>query len=261
MKLKKTYKIASILAIFLIFIAIISIQFYYSKQYCSEIKIILKSHPKKSFISENFVIDYLNKKIDKKIVGNIFWKIDMNKIEKEIYNIPYIKNAEVYRDKNNILYIQIEQFEPIAKIFDSKQNYFIITKEGYILKGKTGLDYYLPVFNGNIPPIKITSRLHINDTSLKQNIYKRIYELSIYLTENEYAQNLFDQIYITKDTNFIIIPKIGSFIIEFGDEKNFEEKVNNLKAFYTIALPRVGWDKYSKINLTYKNQIVCTKKS
>lgn len=26
------------------------------------------------------------------------------------------------------------------------------------------------------------------------------------------------------------------------------------------AIPKVGWEKYSMINLKYKNQIVCTKK-
>lgn len=30
--------------------------------------------------------------------------------------------------------------------------------------------------------------------------------------------------------------------------------------FYEQAIHKVGWEKYSMINLKYKNQIVCTKK-
>jgi cell division protein FtsQ len=35
-------------------------------------------------------------------------------------------------------------------------------------------------------------------------------------------------------------------------------KLENLKLFYQKALPKVGWERYSSINLKYKNQIVCT---
>ena len=41
---------------------------------------------------------------------------------------------------------------------------------------------------------------------------------------------------------------------------DFEKKLENLKLFYEKAIPKVGWEKYSIINLKYKNQIVCTKK-
>ncbi|MCD7935525.1 MAG: cell division protein FtsQ, partial [Tannerellaceae bacterium] len=33
-----------------------------------------------------------------------------------------------------------------------------------------------------------------------------------------------------------------------------------LQVFYEQAIPKVGWDKYSLINLKFKDQIVCTKK-
>jgi cell division protein FtsQ len=47
----------------------------------------------------------------------------------------------------------------------------------------------------------------------------------------------------------------------FGDAKDFEEKFEKLKTFYTEGLNKTdGWNKYSTINIKYKNQVVCTKK-
>ena len=41
---------------------------------------------------------------------------------------------------------------------------------------------------------------------------------------------------------------------------HFEEKLANLRLFYEQAIPKMGWEKYSIINLKYRNQIVCTKR-
>ena len=41
----------------------------------------------------------------------------------------------------------------------------------------------------------------------------------------------------------------------------YEEKFEKLKMFYTEGLNKTdGWNKYSTINIKYKNQVVCTKK-
>ena len=53
---------------------------------------------------------------------------------------------------------------------------------------------------------------------------------------------------------------VGNHRIMLGTLDEFEEKLANLKLFYEQAIPKVGWEKYSMINLKYKNQIVCTKK-
>ena len=53
---------------------------------------------------------------------------------------------------------------------------------------------------------------------------------------------------------------MGNHRIMLGTLNEFEEKLANLKLFYEQAIPKVGWEKYSMINLKYKNQIVCTKK-
>ena len=40
-----------------------------------------------------------------------------------------------------------------------------------------------------------------------------------------------------------------------------KEKLEKLKVFYKEGLTKVGWDKYSVINLKYKGQVVCERKT
>ena len=62
------------------------------------------------------------------------------------------------------------------------------------------------------------------------------------------------------DQEVELVPRVGNHRIMLGTLEGFEEKLAHLKLFYEQAIPKMGWEKYSMINLKYKNQIVCTKK-
>ena len=56
-----------------------------------------------------------------------------------------------------------------------------------------------------------------------------------------------------------MVPRIGPHIIILGSIDNYEAKFEKLWLFYTEGLKNVGWNQYLKINLKYKDQIVCSK--
>jgi len=67
---------------------------------------------------------------------------------------------------------------------------------------------------------------------------------------------MIDQVDITPQLTFEMIPKIGNQTIIFGDAANVDDKFNKLKLFYRKVIPVAGWSRYSIINLQYKNQVV-----
>ena len=91
------------------------------------------------------------------------------------------------------------------------------------------------------------------------DIYK-IYKLTSYLLDNDVLKHLFDQIYISQIGDIELVPKVGNHIVVLGDIDNLDEKFENLLAVYKEGFVNLGWDKYVKLNLKYKNQVVCTKK-
>ena len=48
--------------------------------------------------------------------------------------------------------------------------------------------------------------------------------------------------------------------IYMGSLEKFEKKLRRMRIFYEKALVKVGWNKYSRFNLEYDNQVVCTKR-
>ena len=49
------------------------------------------------------------------------------------------------------------------------------------------------------------------------------------------------------------------FSVKLGDINFLDKKINNLKAFYQKSLKEKTLKNYSKVNLQFENQVVCTK--
>ena len=87
-----------------------------------------------------------------------------------------------------------------------------------------------------------------------------LYKFALFLQGNEFWNDQIEQIYVHPDQEVELVPRVGNHRIILGTLEGFEEKLEHLKLFYEQAIPKMGWEKYSMINLKYKNQIVCTKK-
>ena len=71
---------------------------------------------------------------------------------------------------------------------------------------------------------------------------------------------MIDQIYVLRNGDVMMVPKVGDHVVELGAAEDFDTKFANLLTFYRKGMPRAGWDTYSKISLKYRGQVVCTKK-
>jgi cell division protein FtsQ len=82
-----------------------------------------------------------------------------------------------------------------------------------------------------------------------------------YIRKDSVLNNLVHQIKVLPDKEFELYLAIGNHKILFGEAVDIEAKFKKLKLFYTDGLNKTdGWNKYSIINIKYKNQVVCTKK-
>ena len=63
-----------------------------------------------------------------------------------------------------------------------------------------------------------------------------------------------------ENNELVVYPRVGGHKIILGEAEDFRNKFEKLKVFYRHGLGKVGWDRYSMINLKYHNQVVCTKR-
>ena len=107
----------------------------------------------------------------------------------------------------------------------------------------------LPVFTSFPTEEKILSK---SDSLLLKDVRK----LSMLIQQDSFLMAMIDQVDITPNRGFEMIPKIGDQLIVFGDAGDAEQKFAKLQLFYKKVMLKYGWNRYSIISLQYKNQVV-----
>ena len=180
--------------------------------------------------------------------------LDVERVERVLRSDAFVKEARVYIDANNKIHIELTQREPILRIVDKNGLTYYLDREG----GKVPVSkHYSPrvlVATGNIPPF---DRDYLDK---KQHIVKDLYLLTQRILKDEFLEPMIEQLYVSKNEGYQLIPNIGDQKIIFGKMDRLEEKILFLKNFYKEALPYKGWQKYKTINLTFKGQVVAKKK-
>lgn len=170
--------------------------------------------------------------------------ISCRKIEEAISSYSLIESCECFKTHKGIVGINVKCKIPIMQVFDKEGKDFYIDKKGDIIKGvPTAL--YLPVANGNI------------DREMAANELRAI---ALFLNKEHFWLEQTEQIFFTHNKEAVIVPRVGNHIIEIGRVEDLEEKFNKLRKFYDEGLNKIGWNKYSKINIEFKNQVICTKR-
>ena len=172
------------------------------------------------------------------------YNISCKNIENAINSSSLIESCECFKTHRDIVGINVKCKVPIMQVFDKDGKEFYIDKKGDIIKGvPTAL--YLPVASGNID---------------KEMAGNELREIALFLDREHFWQEQTEQIFFTHNKEAIIVPRVGNHIIEIGRVEELEEKFNKLKKFYDEGLNKIGWNKYSKINIEFKNQVICTKR-
>jgi cell division protein FtsQ len=91
-------------------------------------------------------------------------------------------------------------------------------------------------------------------------VLRELFKIATYVDKDAFWRAQIDQIFVTAESELVLVPKLGNHQIIFGNTEQMEDKFNRLMLFYREALSRVGWDKYKAINLRYRGQVVAVKR-
>lgn len=216
---------------------------------CKEVVINVNGNGSNFFIDKKDVLQIINAQNGGTTVGKKLATINLHQLETELRKDTWVKEVQIYFDNNRKLNVSLEERMPVARIFTTEQNSFYIDSSLNLLPLSAKFSARLPVFT-NFPGEK--NGLSKADS----NLLKQIKTLSSAIATDDYIMAMIDQVDINASRQFEMIPKIGNQVILFGDAENVKQKFDKLKVFYRGVITKVGWSKYSSINLQYKNQVV-----
>lgn len=220
-------------------------------QLCSDIKIGIKGVEQDMFIDETDVMDLVssNGNITRKSISNI----DLKALETALKKNLWVKNAEMFFDNNQVLHIEIEERQPVARVFTAQGSSFYLDSGALRLPLSDKFSARVPVFTG-FPSDK--PFLSQPDSVL----LKEVVQMGKYIVTDSFWMAQVAQIDITPKATFELVPTIGNQVIEFGNADSFENKFIRLYTFYKQAWLQNGINKYEKLDVQYENQVVAVKR-
>lgn len=228
---------------------------------CDGINVLIADSLSKKFVDEGDILNMLTR-ADISVLGEPLKSINTHEVEQEVQNNSLVRKCRVYTSIDGKLNIELWQREPLIRVIDRRGSGYYIDDEGSIITLSSKFSPHLLVVNGNIEtPFVPEASVNIFDPEFgnRTETLKNIYELASFIHGNELWNSQIVQLYVSNKKEFEIVPRVGPHIIELGSIDNYEEKFENLKILYEKGLNNIGWNQYIKINLKYKDQIVCTK--
>lgn len=231
---------------------------------CTDVKITIDHAGDNFFVTESDVWEMILSKGDS-LKGSPITSIPIGVYERHISADPSVKRAEVYTKHNGIFAVKIYQREPILRVFNSAGSSFYLDKEGSVMPTSKNYTARVPVASGFIPDQLFEMERHnvteMSDSLKDQSSLDELFELATFIKNDDFWKAQIQQIRVEPNNEFTLVPTVGDHHILLGKTDKMEQKFNKLHLFYTKGLNTTGWDQYSRINLKYKDQVICTKKN
>jgi cell division protein FtsQ len=231
-----------------------------------KVDVVIEKDDDNSFIDEDDILKFLKDRNDT-FVNQPMKDINVYQIERALNTHPSIASSEVAVTVNGDVSINIKQRKPIVRIINMRGESFYMDNRATVMPLADHYTARVLIVNGFIPE-KYSQFYNISVAQIEKDsafkaitVIDDIYEVANYIKNDSLLNSLIIQAYINNDREIELYPAIGNQRIIFGDDNDIAEKFEKLKTFYTQGLNSVnGWNKYSIINLKYKNQVVCIKK-
>tara|TARA_B100001093_G_scaffold517595_1_gene599633 strand:- start:15870 stop:16517 length:648 start_codon:yes stop_codon:yes gene_type:complete len=212
-------------------------------QKCGKVQIQVDTEGDLFFINNEMVEEMIFSKEDS-LIGKAYEDINIYLLEEFVNEHPNIKKAELYLTLDGTLSIDVKQREPLVRVFEGNESYYLDEEMNQFALSDQYSARVLHVYWNEL-------------TAFRVEILGSLIEL---IDSDKFLKAQITGIVFDENNELVVYPRIGGHKIILGEAEDFRNKFEKLKVFYRQGLGKVGWDRYSMINLKYHNQVVCTKR-
>ncbi|GGF18628.1 cell division protein FtsQ/DivIB [Hymenobacter cavernae] len=203
------------------------------------------------FISEKEVTALLTRNGQQPLVGASPDDLDLKALEARLKAHSFVKDAQVYRDLAGNLHADVRQNRPIARLThaDTRLDSYLDT-EGQQLP-------LSPLFTARVVPVLREGNAPLQAGFFRDSTGQRYLELLRYIDEHPFWRAQVAEVFIGPNGKVSFTQQVGDQRVEFGFPDNISEKFAKLMVFYRQIPPALGWDTYHRVNVEFKDQIIC----
>lgn len=202
------------------------------------------------FVEEDEISAMLLKEFPNLSEGAKLENIQLRKLEEKVESHPFVKNAEVYNDLKGDVLVTVDQYRPIARISRPLAADGYISSEGVILPTSSHYTSRVLIIDG----AGADELLAAKDLSIA---HQGLLDMIHFIDESEFWSAQIASMEVDKKGNIRLYQQVGRQVVEFGKPVDIEEKFEKINLFYEDIIPEKGWDAYTRVNVKFKDQIIC----
>ena len=219
---------------------------------CKDVVITIKGKEDHPFLNKKDITAILEPSGIDYLRGRPLKDFNLKKMEEKLETNPWVSNAELYFDNNQILQVSVKVNDPLARIFTKKGNSFYIDSNLRQIPLSDRYSPRLPVFTG-FPSERVLPK------SKDSDLLHQVKNVALFINESPFWMAQIDQVDINQNRKFEMIPKVGDHQIIFGDGNDIEKRFRKLEIFYGQVMSKAGWSDYSVLDVQFDGQLVATK--
>jgi cell division protein FtsQ len=202
------------------------------------------------FIEKENVEDIVTYKGREPIEDVKLININVTDVEKRVKMDKFVKNVEVFKTLKGELNVRVIQRRPIARFIRSDSSFYV-SNEGI----------FLPLSSRYSARVILISEEDKSPYFLNNGLSNEadfsLYQLLLAINKDDFFSKVVSEIILKKDGQVVILPQLSKQEIVWGLPTATESKYEKLKKLYHEILPSKGWNRYERINLSFKDQIIC----
>ena len=222
---------------------------------CKSIRIEVLDSAQNSFVTADDIRKFIRKSCGE-LVGEPLDSIDLVKVEKAVDSRSAVLKSQAYVTRDSILNIKVTQRRPVVR-FQKKDGGFYADAEGYIFPLQSTYASHVQIIDGDIP-LAANSGYKGDITDPKEKEwFKSVMNIVNYMEDSRLWKGKIVQISVDSKGNLTLIPREGSERFLFGQPHSLVEKFGKMERYYTTIVPEKGSSRYKRVDVRFKDQIVC----
>lgn len=190
---------------------------------CKSLNIVIADSAQATLITAKD-IDMMLRKASLYPIGRSMKDVDLIRIQNKLQSDPFIREAICVKTPGENVNVFVVQRLPLLRIIaDNGEDYYVDSK-GFPMAAR-GYEADLPVVTG-----QVTNAF----------VKKRLLPLGMLLSQDDFWNNQVMQIQVQPNQDIDLVLRVGSALVHLGKAENFDQKLNNLRAFYEKVLPNVA---------------------
>jgi cell division protein FtsQ len=242
-------------AIVLVGAILVYTEFRQKEKVCQSVIVKLDENAEYPFFTEEDIQKLVSLNGLDRVEGMRLKDINLKGLEKRVLKNRLIKNCQIYQDLSGNLVVEIQQQRPVGRLISVASDQEKQASKGGYLTETADIVQLSPRFAART--VLVSGEFFNNPHNLKTIHGLKLVAFLKDVQQNPFWKAQIAEVIVARDGEITLLPQVGQHQVDFGLPDGTEIKLEKLKVFYKTILPLKGWDKYKRVSVKFRNQIVC----